>query len=43
MRCQSTQLGIFYINGVDKLSMESVESREAIIQHYAQDPQPIFF
>ncbi|MDC8832830.1 phosphoadenosine phosphosulfate reductase [Alteromonas gilva] len=34
---------MFDINGVDKLSMESVESREAIIRHYAKDPRALFF
>ncbi len=41
MKC--TQLGMFDINGDNKLSDESVEAREAIIKHYAADPHAVFF
>lgn len=41
MKC--TQLGMFDINGDNKLSNESVEAREAIIKHYAADPHAVFF
>jgi 3'-phosphoadenosine 5'-phosphosulfate sulfotransferase (PAPS reductase)/FAD synthetase len=34
---------MFDINGDDKLSMESVEAREAIVKHYAADPRSVFF
>jgi 3'-phosphoadenosine 5'-phosphosulfate sulfotransferase (PAPS reductase)/FAD synthetase len=47
MPSQTQQLGcqqaLFDINGPDKLMTESVESREAIVAHYAKDPAALFF
>lgn len=36
-------LDLFDINGPDKLSLDSVEQREAIVKHYAKDPNCLFF
>lgn len=38
-----TNLDMFDINGPDKLSLSTVEQREAIIKHYAKDPDTLFF
>lgn len=36
-------LDLFDINGPDKLSLDSVEQRQAIVKHYAKDPNCLFF
>ena len=36
-------LDMFDINGANKLDVETIEQREAIISHYAKDPLALFF